>query len=84
MEKMTLPKSDWVLVTAAALFVLIVGISLYWLLHAPIGDKDKFTAYMSLYDSVVKGTFLSLFTTIISLKVGYTFLSFALNKFADK
>jgi hypothetical protein len=74
---MTIEKGDLVLVVAGLILLLIIGESIYWLHIAATWDKDKF-------DLIVKGTLLPLFIAVAGLKIGYTFLSFALNKFSDK
>jgi hypothetical protein len=83
-KEMKWERQDVVLITASVILVLIVATSIYWLFCAPVADKDKFGAWKDLYDVVVKGTLLPLFTTLVGLKLGYTFLSFMLNKFSDR
>jgi len=73
--------NDAVMIAAAGLFLLIVAVSLGMIYWAWIG---KFSDVKDFYTCVVTGTLLPLFTTVVTLKVGYKFLSVALNKFADK
>lgn len=74
MEPFELPKNDLVLVVATALGVTIVALSIVCLLNAPLGsgfNKDQFEAYLQLYTLVVKDVLLSLFGTVVAVKVGF-------------
>lgn len=88
MKQMSINKSDGALVASAALFILVVGESLYWLHSAPVGarfsTKEAFEAWKEMYEVVVRGTMLSLFTLLVGLKIGYTVAVYALNKLSDK
>lgn len=83
-QSMKIDRNDIVLVVASVLGGLIVVLSIVWLFGAPLDNKDKFAAYKDIYESVVRGTLLSLFTTIITAKLTYSFAKFALNKFQDR
>jgi len=75
---------DPVIIVATILGVLIVAISVYWLFNVPYGDQEKLDAYNRIYESVVRGTLLTLFTTIVTLKITFAVAAHILNKFADK
>ena len=84
-KELKIDRGDLVLMAVAVLGVLIVGVSIYWLFTAPVsGGKDQVDAYMSAYEIVVKGTLLSLFTTIVTARLAYAAAVYVLNKFADK
>jgi hypothetical protein len=73
-------KSDLVVAAAAVLAILITVLSVMWLFNAPvIADemgKTRFDAYQSIFKAVVHDTLLSLFTTIVGLKVGFVALRY--------
>ena len=77
-------RNDIVIIAAGILGLVIVVLSIVWLLNAPLDNKDKFQPYKDMYESVVKGTLLSLFTTIIAAKLTFSVAGFVLNKFQDK
>lgn len=77
-------RNDTVMIAAGILGLSIVVLSIVWLLNAPIDNKDKFQAYKDMYESVIRGTLLSLFTTIITAKLTFSVAGYVLNKFQDK
>jgi hypothetical protein len=87
-SEMTIGKNDLVLIAASILGVLILALSIHGLFFSPLRDntfdKEKAAAYKDLFDVIVKGTLLPLFTTLITTKIAYAVAKFALNKFADR
>jgi len=67
----SIKRSDVVLMAATGLAVIIVAESLYVLHFVSVADPN-FSHYKDIYDSVVKGTLMSLLTIIVTVKVGYT------------
>ena len=75
---------DPVILVATALGLVIFAISIYWLFNVPYGNKEKVDAYNAIYESVVRGTLLTLFTTILTAKLTFAVAAYVLNKFEDK
>lgn len=75
------------LVFAGIIATFIVACSIYALVGSPLHDSafkgDKALAFKDLFETVVKGTLLPLFTTLLTTKVAYTVAKQLLNKFSD-
>lgn len=86
-KEMSVEKSDLVLWASAALALLIVSLSVWWLVKAPIGQsfsKDQFGAYKEIYQLVVKETLMPLLTLTVGAKVTFVAAKIAFNKLSDK
>jgi riboflavin transporter FmnP len=89
-KELTVSKSDFVLIIAGVIGAIIVALSLYAFFFSPLYEsgatfpKDKAAAFKELFDVVVKGTLLPLFTTLITAKIGYQIAKVLLDKFSDR
>lgn len=72
---MPIQKNDIIMISAAIIGLMIVGLSLYALFNSPLNntpfDEKRSAAFKDLFDVIVKGTLLPLFTTLIATKVAY-------------
>jgi hypothetical protein len=89
-KELTVSRSDFVLIVAGVLGVIIVALSLYAFFFSPLYEsgptfpKDKAASFKDLFDVVVKGTLLPLFTTLVTAKIGFEVSKVVLNKFTDR
>jgi hypothetical protein len=83
-ESLTISKTDLVLWAAALVGILIVALSVYGLFFSPINDrtfdKDKVAAFHDLFEVVVKGTMVPLFTALITVRIAYSAAQVYLNR----
>lgn len=87
-QEVSISKGDLVLVIAGAVGILIILLCVYGLFFSPLAvekfDKDKASAFKDLFDVVVRQTLLSIFTTLISAKIGYSIAKFAITKLIER
>jgi hypothetical protein len=72
-------KTDVVWWTAGVVAVIVIVESVYWMHVAPTYEPAKFENYRAMYEVAIRGTLLSLFTTLVSIKFAYEFGIYLVN-----